>query len=56
MTTVKNLYEGSVRLGKKTRTEAERCLSMLTPTVNFGDLKSVDLVSTDNESLLPSKL
>ena len=41
---LKDLYAGSVRLGKLSQAKADAILAMLKPTTNWSDLKDVDTV------------
>lgn len=52
--TIKNLYAGSVRLGKSTQAQAERCLAMLKPALDYTDLSDVDVVRVVYSSHLRS--
>ncbi|XP_053374433.1 peroxisomal bifunctional enzyme-like isoform X3 [Mercenaria mercenaria] len=44
MEAVKMQLMGTVRLGKMAENQAKQCMAILKPTVNFEDLKNVDLV------------
>ena len=41
---LKDLYAGSVRVRKMTQAQAEACISMLKPTIDWKDIGTVDMV------------
>ena len=45
MSILRSLYEGSVKLGRMSSEQAKKCMSLLTPTVDYDKARDADIVS-----------
>ena len=45
MSTLRQLYAGSVALGRLTEVQAKACMANLTPVLHYNRLRDVDVVS-----------